>query len=63
MFISWLSVLSAISVATALPVSVYPVRPYVFLAPELPKFALQPTVKVQAPASIQRIQPIPQLTK
>ncbi|XP_055312463.1 uncharacterized protein LOC129574433 [Sitodiplosis mosellana] len=62
MFISWLSILSAISVATALPVSVYPVRPYVFLAPELPKFALQPTVKVQSPATIQQIQPVP-LTK
>lgn len=58
MFISWFAVLGAISVATALPVSVFPVRPYVLLAPELPKFALQPTVKVQSPATVQQIQPV-----
>lgn len=62
MFISWLSVLGAISAATALPVSVFPVRPYVFLAPELPKFTFQPTVKVQSPATVQQIQPV-SLTK
>lgn len=61
MFILWFSILSAITVASAvpvpasLPVSVYPVRPYVFLAPELPKFTLQPAVKVQAPASVQPV--------
>lgn len=49
-----------VSVASAVPASVYSVSPYVFLAPELPKFSLQPTLKVQsAPVQpIQSIQPV-----
>lgn len=70
MVISWLSVLCVVSVASALPVSVVPVRQYVFLAPELPKFTLQPSLKVQAaaPAPAQLpfaapVQPVPTFTK
>lgn len=58
MLFTWFSVLGAVSFAVALPASVYPVRPYVFLAPDLPKFVLQPTVKLQTPSTIQQIQPI-----
>lgn len=57
MLVTWFSVLSAVSFAVALPTTVYPIRPYVFLAPELPKFVLQPTVKFQSPATVQQIQP------
>lgn len=64
MVLPWLSVLCVISTASALPVSVVPIRPYVFLAPELPKFTLQPTLKVQAPSSIQQqIQPVATIPK
>lgn len=55
MFVTWFSILSAISVASAVPVSLFPIRPYVILGSDLPKFALQPAVKIQSPASIQAV--------
>lgn len=63
MVISWLSVICVASVASALPVSVVPVRQYVLLAPELPKFTLQPTLKVQAPTVSAPVQPVSAVTK
>lgn len=59
-FISLLSIVCAISTTNGLPASLLPVRPYVFLAPELPKFQLQPTLKVQSPLTNQ---PVPSNAK
>jgi len=42
-FVTLLTIFSAFSAINALPVSVLPVRSYVFLAPDLPKFQIQPT--------------------
>lgn len=63
MIIPWLSIICAISVASAVPVSVVPVRQYVLLAPELPRLDLPPTVKLQQPAAVQSLQPIQPVSK
>lgn len=55
MIIPWLLIVCAISAASALPVSVVPVRQYVLLAPELPRLELPSTVKLQQPAAIQPV--------
>lgn len=52
LFTPLLSIVCALSAVYAVPLSVYPVRPYIFLAPELPKYQLlgnqvQPALKVQ----------------
>lgn len=61
MIIPWLSIICAISAASAVPVSVVPVRQYVLLAPEFPRLDLQPQVKLQQPAAVQSVQPIQQI--
>lgn len=59
MIIPWLLIVCAISAASALPVSVVPVRQYVLLAPELPRLELPSTVKLQQPAAIQPVSAVP----
>lgn len=68
MFLTWLSIVCALSAASALPVSpvsVVPVRQYVLLAPELPRLELPSEVKLQQPAPIQpaAIQPVAGVSK
>lgn len=48
LLIPFLSIVCALSTVYTLPLSVVPVRPYIFLAPELPKYQLQPSLKVQS---------------
>lgn len=55
-FIPLLSLVCVLSAINALPVSVLPVRQYVFLAPELPKFQLKPAqLKLQTEPLIQSL--------